>query len=1083
MIENSVELEERFQLFEKDEKRNVLIIVVNAQISQQRLHILYVRQLIDKTEYSCNILNKSQEKYFLMLVHSPAQELYHQSSFPSIFLHDWDFYFFDSCSPGSAFHLQKMLQILSSSPDQQRHHDQSFENTLCDLNTLFDDCLWDFCSRIQIVLQELPKDMFKNTSAYEFYHSQTNTLRRVQCLKQILQRSTQLQKRIVTIYHDHLSNKKDSSKKIYNLIYQISKDILCGKRFDGLVESIQSQTRISFTNFVSNVFKFIINDYGLDTLSTLSNVQNGYDSMLELIDYLAFATDDDKDHFSPMAQGIFQLVSHYACIPQTPLYHLFHQRIKSYADQIKSTLLRIPLENEENPLRDHYYAVPPPVTTTENEEIDNSFGHFRYQLMKLISNDKVLSDIINEHILESYSNDLVRTFCTIVEKNFDDNLVQCQKTIEFVSHWLLLVDETDRQSLEDCPQKHIWLLSHVYTSFEYDQNDLFSLYSACRITDRLDSTRSFYTDLSLDHHATRSEVRENLFRLMFDYLWRNLREFCSNNDHTNDTWIQTYTFISKYYPSDKVLQRTQLIEIKDQIEFMNLAYLILLNDQIPQPKNLVADLLKDIHLVHVQNHQFNRGYGKSMYLKLLPKIIDFVRQYLEENNIQNSTLMIDLQQWIITMLKSSTESCKEEIKDLFIDLNQVSSPLSLPLKQFLFDQLANLYLEPTRHNRPKLDFWDRVIKLLPFTVECITDDTAMEEYQFPYHPSTTIINNQRKPLLDLFFFHLQRYFDDQTIKYEFVNKIMQSTLPNTRNKHATVLFKQLKEYFLLRSTALLLCQTEGSEDDRRSISRIMRTIISMYLSIDRDAIQFSHHLHIFLSTIILKRSWNFLFTLLKSESIQNLDREWANTLCNLLEMKQEGNHNEYLQLYHQIQFTLSINNTSSIFPKLHQPYVQLKKIIAICIDENNLEQQWKNLSEWIALQLNANPPVLTSKEIKVMLLLNIYYDYYCNNKLTMVNTLLPLIENELQPLPEELRVFRAFLQPEQYMIGYPRRNDHAETNFLNRLFTLDCKDEDELGIRHSLVNLLAMILLGNKQNFLWTFTFHPSILQNTFGKS
>ncbi len=328
-----MELEEKFQMYEKDDKTNVLIIVVNARISQQRLHIPYVRQLIDKSDYSSNVLNKKREKYFLMLVHSPSQELYHQSSFPSIFLHDWDFYFFDSCTPGSAFHLQKMLQILSSSSNQQH---ESFDNTLCDLNTLFDDCLWDFCSRIQIALQDLPKDIFKDKLAYEFYQRQTNTLRRVQCFKEILQRSTQLQKRIVTIYHDHLSNKKDSSKKIYNLIYQISKDILCGKRFDGLVESIQSQTRISFTNFVSNVFKFIVNDYGLDTLSTLSNVTNGYDSMLELIDYSSFATDENKDTIS---QGIIQLVTHYACIPQTPLYHLFHQRIKSYADEIKLTLI------------------------------------------------------------------------------------------------------------------------------------------------------------------------------------------------------------------------------------------------------------------------------------------------------------------------------------------------------------------------------------------------------------------------------------------------------------------------------------------------------------------------------------------------------------------------------------------------------------------------------------------------------------------------------------------------------------------------------------------------------------------------
>lgn len=337
-----MKLEERFQKFENDKEKKVLLIVINARITQQRLHIPYIRQLIDKSDYTCNVLTKTQEKYFVLLVHSPPQELYHQSSFPSIFLQDWDFYFFDSCLPGNAFHLQKMLQILSSS--HQQH--ESFDNILCDLNILFEDSLWDFCSRIQISRQELPREMFKDKLAYEFYQPKTNTLRRVQCFKEILHRSMQLQKHIVRIYHEHLSNQKDSSKKIYNLIYQISKDILCGKRFDGLVDSIQSQTRISFTNFASNVFKFIINDYGLDTLSVLSNRdQNDYRSMLDLIDYGSFASDESKDSIT---QGLIQLNIHYACIPQTPLYHLFHQRIKFYADEIK--LLTILKQNQQKGL-------------------------------------------------------------------------------------------------------------------------------------------------------------------------------------------------------------------------------------------------------------------------------------------------------------------------------------------------------------------------------------------------------------------------------------------------------------------------------------------------------------------------------------------------------------------------------------------------------------------------------------------------------------------------------------------------------------------------------------------------------------
>jgi hypothetical protein len=116
------------------------------------------------------------------------------------------------------------------------------------------------------------------------------------------------------------------------------------------------------------------------------------------------------------------------------------------------------------------------------------------------------------------------------------------------------------------------------------------------------------------------------------------------------------------------------------------------------------------------------------------------------------------------------------------------------------------------------------------------------------------------------------------------------------------------------------------------------------------------------------------------------------------------------------------------------------------------------------------------------LLLIIYYEYYCNDQLASLDTLLAVIESILQPSPEELRVFRALLQPEQYMIGYPRTNDNIDRNYLNTLFRVDCKDEDELSIRHSLVNLLAMIIMGGKQNFLWAFTFETLQLQKTFGK-
>lgn len=220
--------------------------------------------------------------------------------------------------------------------------------------------------------------------------------------------------------------------------------------------------------------------------------------------------------------------------------------------------------------------------------------------------------------------------------------------------------------------------------------------------------------------------------------------------------------------------------------------------------------------------------------------------------------------------------------------------------------------------------------------------------------------------------------------------------------------------------------------------------------------------------------------MLKSERFQRINEQWSNTLYVLLETKHPIPSNQILQSCHLLDFALSTNNTLSIFPELHQPYHELSKVIDQCVQTHGQSSQhWKPFSDWIQSKYNTNP---TSTQIKVMLLLHIYYNYYCTNRLRLLDGLLELIEKFLQLSSEELRVFRVFFQPERYLIGYPRDNNQIGENQLNHLFKLDFTDEDELPIRHLLVNLLAMILLGGKQSFLWTFTFEPEKLQNTYGK-
>ncbi|CAF1573843.1 unnamed protein product [Rotaria sp. Silwood1] len=618
-IENSVEIQDEFHTFGQDEQKTVLIIVIEAQ---QSYHIPFLQQLIDHTQYTYNADMRLQPKYFLMLVHSPARQLYNQFCFASIFLNNWDFYFFDTYISESAFHLQKMLQILLPS---SKEPEESFDNILLDLNTSFDDCLWDFCSKIQIILQELPQEMFKNKLAHQFYQRRTGIIIRVQCLKQILQESTQLQKQQNTIVHQH----HDVARRV----------------------------------------------------TTADNTDSGL-----------------------------------------------------------------------------------------NETVILSTEQFRSELVTSVLNDTTLTETITEHVLDSYLNDLVRTFCTVLEKQFTDDHTQSEKAIDFIGQWLRLVDDDDLQSLQLCANRNVFLLAYAYTLFEYVQDDVLSLYSACR------------------------------------------------------------------------------------------------------------------------------------------------------------------------------------------------------------------------------------------------------------------------------------------------------------------------DYVILHFTGLLLCDTNLNSDNTKKLMNIVKTLIEQYLSIDEPMVQFSHHLQLFLATIISKRSWSFLLDLLKSDRIRNVNNQWADYLYRLLESKELVRLKKDLQLCHQLQFTVaSKSDISSIFPHLHVFYDELCKTIENCITSDALEDRWKPLSDWIETKLHSDPVQLTSNEIKAMLVLNIYYNYYCSNQLLLVQPLLEIVNDTLEPLPEDLQVFQALLQPEQHIIGYSEENVNEDINYLNRLFKLDCNEKDELGIRHCLVNLMAMILMGGKQSFLWTFAFEPLTLENTYG--
>ncbi|CAF4465222.1 unnamed protein product, partial [Rotaria sp. Silwood2] len=166
-------------------------------------------------------------------------------------------------------------------------------------------------------------------------------------------------------------------------------------------------------------------------------------------------------------------------------------------------------------------------------------------------------------------------------------------------------------------------------------------------------------------------MRNELFRYLFDQLWIKLDELCSNRDENKiHQWVYMYTCIYNYYPSNKLLHGSKLSEIENHIEFMRLSYSIFLNNVIAEPIQLISKLLE-----HQPNDNTRSMTNKkrSTYLQILPHIINCINEYFVTRNIneydKQSTLIIDLQQWVLSIIRRSETALLDDINSVFVCLN------------------------------------------------------------------------------------------------------------------------------------------------------------------------------------------------------------------------------------------------------------------------------------------------------------------------------------------------------------------------------------------------------------------------------
>lgn len=326
-------MKEEMEKFKQNPKQLICLFLIDGRINQQRVHIPYIRHLIDIEHLSMNESLENPAKFFVIVIHSSGQELNYKSCFPSIFLQGWDFWYVDTSTPGSSFHLKKKLEIFTANDKSLDERDTVNEYSF-DLNTIFDDCLQEFCARLEITSHKPAASQFKNQDIYAFYLIETSTSERFRILKSIFQRFNQLQKLIIKAYHDGASKNDKSLNQSLDEIRRMAKDTLSGKSYNSVVDSLEAQIRVSFSSFVSFTLNQMINDYGLNALNKLSDGNHDFTKLLHLIDYSSLNFNNAGRNI-PIRQGPCRFVARYSSIPQTPLFNLFRLRIEAIVTDIK----------------------------------------------------------------------------------------------------------------------------------------------------------------------------------------------------------------------------------------------------------------------------------------------------------------------------------------------------------------------------------------------------------------------------------------------------------------------------------------------------------------------------------------------------------------------------------------------------------------------------------------------------------------------------------------------------------------------------------------------------------------------------
>eukprot|EP00698_Gefionella_okellyi_P000162 TRINITY_DN10146_c0_g1_i2.p1 TRINITY_DN10146_c0_g1~~TRINITY_DN10146_c0_g1_i2.p1 ORF type:complete len:5535 (-),score=1671.40 TRINITY_DN10146_c0_g1_i2:10-15267(-) len=878
--------------------------------------------------------------------------------------------------------------------------------------------LRDFVSRLAPDVGTLPIDLPDDVCC--FYNSQSSLVDRVGQLQATLQQFPAVLQLVLDRFHASTAR-----SELYKQLLKLAEDALNGKHSIGYATLVARHFQQRMAQHFALSMHSVCTEFGLGSL--YGEPRECIPLIVQLIEPPSVA------QLESSADDVITLSNRNGSVSQMPLFHVLYHRIQRH---VEAASVR-----EQGVVR---------IAAAAQRAVESDVP-----LRTLLT--AVRAQPWGVRFVSQYAREFARYRC---------RMSGGAELFSTAGAYLLLEQRSQTAVVIDP-------LVHIHLTSAREMENLEQLVSACTCIHELHGQMPE----PLAEHRSRKEFTQFVWHQVFESLWTDLTRLCSVSDEewpvAVTKWTSAFQFISQHFAPGELLQAVDDVPI--HMELMAIAFLYLQSVQTDFEHG--AEFIR-----HVQQTQLGQ-YSTYNLEAIVRQIVALIQ---DENKA--AVIIVDLLIWFVKRSEWRNVSNNVNVKFLLQLMNgsvtlfaSGQTILRKQLKLYLLRAIENAFARSEPANARRL-LDERIAAELLQHAPLAADAMYIPEY-------ATVENEReqkgcallRQPLADVWFEHcvgetpqaapleeLARCSDrcyhllhlprlQMTMRAAEQALAVSNAIQFAVSKHQLVVLSGV--YFASQQ----LQQITRDSLQRQDVGQILDLCCQVSLNHSLNA------RFLFIDTVERIKGNDFVLALLRNDGFRSF-AQWAEPMSEALSVKVPTASliSKPMLMLGELPGELVTAQQAALYDEL-----------SVCVDSAARSSNFAEFIQWVSDHCQT---VEMRQQLKMMLLLKVYHDYFCANNLMPLHPLLAILLQQLPSLQlqvHECRVLMAFIHPEQSMIGYARPD-----NQLNELFRAECHHRDDLPMRHALVNLLALVIghdVSPGRNFAWTHMFNPIALENTFG--